>query len=870
MAREFRTGKWSRVGFLLTAVALSLLVGGCGSGDVGAAGATGADGSNALVATTSEAAGANCASGGQKIASGLDGNGNGVLDPAEVTQVNYVCNGSTGANGATGATGTDGLTSLVATTSEPAGANCAYGGQKIASGLDSDGNGVLDPAEVTQVNYVCNGSTGATGATGADGLTSLVTTTSEPAGANCASGGQKIESGLDSNSNGVLDPVEVSQVNYVCNGATGSSGATGADGLSSLVNTTTEPAGANCASGGQRIASGLDSDGNGVLDPAEVSQVNYVCNGSTGATGTTGADGLTSLVATTSEPVGANCAYGGQKIASGLDSDGNGVLDSAEVTQVNYVCNGATGPAGPVGPVIENMAVDGNPVAPGSALTALVDASSAEGLVLTYAWTVPSGWAVTAGAGTDTVFISAPPTYGASGTVTVTVTDNNGTSVSGRLFVSTEGDTAPTIETMSISPQPVLTWANLSCSAYDPNGDPLSYTWTIGGIDSIATGNSALWASPGIPGEFNVSVAVSDGLTTVTGTSAVSVRSAAPWPRFHRGLQGTGLSSVDTSTTTGTLRWSYPTGAWITTSPVIGADGTVYVGSRDGNFYALNSEGSFKWSSTVGIWITSSPAIGSDGTVYVGSYDNSLLALNPTGTLKWSYPMGGTVYSSPAIGADGTIYVGSLHNGLYAISPDGSKKWSYPMGGAVNNAPAIGADGTIYVGTGDHYLYALNPDGSLKWRYATGDWVGTSPAIGVDGTIYIGSNDGYLYALNPDGSLKWRYSIGNVVYSSPAIGADGTIYFGSEDYSLYALNPDGTLKWSYATGNAVQSSPAVGADGTIYFGSNDGSLYALNPDGSLRWLYTIGFGHSVNTSPAIGADGTIYVGSLDGSLYAIH
>jgi outer membrane protein assembly factor BamB len=33
--------------------------------------------------------------------------------------------------------------------------------------------------------------------------------------------------------------------------------------------------------------------------------------------------------------------------------------------------------------------------------------------------------------------------------------------------------------------------------------------------------------------------------------------------------------------------------------------------------------------------VYSSPAVGSDGTVYVGSQDYYLYAINPGGTLKW-------------------------------------------------------------------------------------------------------------------------------------------------------------------------------------------------------------------------------------------
>ena len=63
----------------------------------------------------------------------------------------------------------------------------------------------------------------------------------------------------------------------------------------------------------------------------------------------------------------------------------------------------------------------------------------------------------------------------------------------------------------------------------------------------------------------------------------------------------------------------------------------------------------------------SSPTIGSDGTIYVGSWDNNLYAIKPNGSKKWTFETGGGVDSSPTIGSDGTIYIGSRDNNLYAI-----------------------------------------------------------------------------------------------------------------------------------------------------------------------------------------------------------
>jgi len=319
----------------------------------------------------------------------------------------------------------------------------------------------------------------------------------------------------------------------------------------------------------------------------------------------------------------------------------------------------------------------------------------------------------------------------------------------------------------------------------------------------------------------------------------------------------------------GTQKWKFPTEDEIHSSPAIGSDGTIYVGSNDNNLYAIDpSNGSEVWRFESGGSVHSSPAIGTDGTIYVGSYDNNIYAINLDGSQKWNFPTRGDVSSSPAIGDDGTIYVGSFDSSLYAINPDGSRKWAFETEGILFHPPSIGADGTIYIGSNDNNLYAINSDGSEKWIFPTEDDVGPSPAIGDDGTIYVGSSDNHLYALNPNGTQKWAFSI-YYSWSPPSIASDGTIYVSSEDGNLYAINPDGTQKWAFSTGAIVRSAPAIGADGTIYIGSNDNNLYAIDPDGSEKWVFSTE-GFIKYMSPSIGLDGTIYVGSYDNNIYAIY
>lgn len=307
----------------------------------GAPGANGSDGRNSLVSVAD--AGSQCAFGGFVVRSGVDDDGDGVLAPGEADATAYVCHGAPGANGSNG---TNGRNSLLILNVEAPGPNCAHGGTKIQAGLDLDDSGTLEAGEAA-TSFVCNG---APGADGSDGRNGLLVSSVEPPGGNCAHGGTRLHTGLDVNRNGVLDSGEY-VISFACNGAPG------ADGRSALLVITPEPEGANCAIGGSKVQAGIDSNGNGVLDAGEAT-VAYLChgtpgnNGANGADGSDGADGKdgaggkNSKINIAVEPAGANCASGGLRIQSGIDSDGDGTLAPDEVATTSYVCHGDKGDDG--------------------------------------------------------------------------------------------------------------------------------------------------------------------------------------------------------------------------------------------------------------------------------------------------------------------------------------------------------------------------------------------------------------------------------------------------------------------------------------------------------------------------------------------
>ena len=224
----------------------------------------------------------------------------------------------------------------------------------------------------------------------------------------------------------------------------------------------------------------------------------------------------------------------------------------------------------------------------------------------------------------------------------------------------------------------------------------------------------------------------------------------------------------------GETRWTYQTDWCIFSTAAIGSSGEIYFGSKDHRLYCFEDSvtyGKKLWQHASGEFydghlVDSSPAIGEDGTLYVGTdpfgatgqtpvpVDTVFFAVNPDGTRKWALPLGDGAESSPAVGPDGTVYIGCYDQNLYAIrdlGTEGVVDWTFPTGGGIDGSPAVDGCGTIYVGSRDSTVYAINPDGSLRWSFPTGGYIEASPALDDRGLLYIGCSDGTFYALGTIG-----------------------------------------------------------------------------------------------------------------------
>jgi outer membrane protein assembly factor BamB len=309
------------------------------------------------------------------------------------------------------------------------------------------------------------------------------------------------------------------------------------------------------------------------------------------------------------------------------------------------------------------------------------------------------------------------------------------------------------------------------------------------------------------------------------------------------------------------VKWKFSTHGYVISSPAIDA-AAAYVGSTDGNLYAVDlASGAQKWKFKSEARITSSPAL-AQGIVYFTSYDGKCYAVDAaTGTLKWKFQTAGE-HRFTAKHIHGTLPEAEA-------MPD---PFDFYL-----SSPTL-AGGAVFFGSGDGNVYSLDAaTGKLNWKFHTGDVVHASPAIS-NGTLYIGSWDSYFYALDAaTGKEKWRFKTGEdadihnqVGIQSSAAVADGIVYFGCRDSNFYALDAaTGQKKWTFNNkGSWVITSPAI-YDGRVYFGTSDTkSFYAFDSKTGGQPVITLKLTWPIFSSPAIAGD-TVYFGSHDGILRAV-
>lgn len=398
---------------------------------------------------------------------------------------------------------------------------------------------------------------------------------------------------------------------------------------------------------------------------------------------------------------------------------------------------------------------------------------------------------------------------------------------------------------------------------------------------AIAYGNLYM-----IPGNVTTAVDTISGAEYSTANQVWAI-GTNDWPMFrHDPAHSAAGQSGPTNLT---LRWHFPTGGAVVSSPSI-ADGVAYFGSQDKYIYAVNArDGVLLWKYLTHERIASSPAV-VDGKVYTGADDGFVYCLNATnGTLIWVAYAGGDqpgnfnaavqLRSSPTVAND-RVYVGALDNNTYCLNAtDGSIVWQYETHGYITSTPAV-ADGAVYVVAQEPNsgaLYKLNANtGSVIWKHVIpyepvfigGTDMHASPTV-AGGMVYVASDASAYYGINAaTGETMWSYKdpeAAEFIICSP-IYVNGRVFI-VDKFSIVCLNAfDGSVVWTSFTGDELYVSPTY-ADNKLYVVTDERNIWVLNAtDGQKLGLFTMD--SNSWSAPSI-YEGRVYVGSNDWNVYCL-
>jgi hypothetical protein len=147
----------------------------------------------------------------------------------------------------------------------------------------------------------------------------------------------------------------------------------------------------------------------------------------------------------------------------------------------------------------------------------ICQATDTDGDVLSYQWSASGG--TIKGEGSSITWV-APDTAG-NYTIQVTVTDGKGGKAnnSKTIAVIDKPNQPPVITSLTRDgslpdeENRIRQWktVTIQCNAQDPDGDELNYLWRATGGKITGEGNTVGWTSPGVNGNYTVTVVVTDG-----------------------------------------------------------------------------------------------------------------------------------------------------------------------------------------------------------------------------------------------------------------------------------------------------------------------------------------------------------------------
>jgi outer membrane protein assembly factor BamB len=212
--------------------------------------------------------------------------------------------------------------------------------------------------------------------------------------------------------------------------------------------------------------------------------------------------------------------------------------------------------------------------------------------------------------------------------------------------------------------------------------------------------------------------------------------------------------------------------------------------------------------------VESSPLL-RNGKLYVGSWDGNVYAIDAkTGKKAWAYQTGDRVNNSAAY-LKGRVFIANDSGTVYAINAgSGQLAWSASEATEFFYAAPVAAYGRIYIGSTDGTMYAYGAKtGNLLWAKPLGTYIYGSAAV-YDRKVYVGTYDGKFYALDAaTGDVEWQRDMPSAVHAPPTV-LDGLVYVatcatcGSAAQRYVKQGVDSTTAFNARTGKQVWRNPA--------------------------------------------------------------
>jgi outer membrane protein assembly factor BamB len=205
--------------------------------------------------------------------------------------------------------------------------------------------------------------------------------------------------------------------------------------------------------------------------------------------------------------------------------------------------------------------------------------------------------------------------------------------------------------------------------------------------------------------------------------------------------------------------WTFTAGHGFWGTPV--SDGTtVFAPCLDHYLYALNlTDGQLKWKADLGGPLVSSPLLSADGVLYLGTLDKTIVALNAAdGTVLWKQKTTSGVWSTPVV-LDDQLYVGDESGNISILKiADGSIVKSVDLKSSVISSGAA-INGTLVFGDENGEIISIDKTGKHVVLSTLSGKIYSNLVSSKD-QLYVLLTGGtkVLVTLDNNGNEIWNYT----------------------------------------------------------------------------------------------------------------